>query len=175
MSDDQKRDAFILTMIASVLIAGFIFGGIGWFYVAHSAFVKSWPTADGTIQSSSARSDIERMRGRKSGGGDQERSHVSVSYEYSVEGRTFVGDRISPRPTGSMGIESANALVFRYPKGQAVEVYYSATDPKQAFLDPTSSWNTVMTAILGSIAFLFGLAGLPLAKKSLFNLLASLR
>ena len=158
MSDEAKRILTIISFVAALLIGGLVAAGLGYTNLAYNTVVKSWPTTQGTITKSSARSDIEKMSGRKAKGRMQERSRVSVDYEYSVDGKTYQGNRISPHEFETMSVVAADELVSRYPQGKSQTVYYSESDPSQAFWDPTNDWTTIFLCIAGTVALLSGVA-----------------
>jgi hypothetical protein len=85
-----------------------------------------WPETEGTI----TRSWVQDSHG--TGGnlhrGKEGRS-ARVRYRYRVNGKDYEGGRVS-----FFAVESAEATVKRYPKGNVVAVYYDPADPKTSTL-----------------------------------------
>jgi Protein of unknown function (DUF3592) len=68
----------------------------------------------------------------------------TIHYRYSVGGRTFLGDRVSFRPT--YGRAEAENAVSRFPAGAPVSVWYRPRDPGTSVLEP-STCRTGLTMI----------------------------
>jgi len=67
----------------------------------------------------------------------------NVRYEFSVEGTTFNGDRVSYGASGSGDTAYATGIVQRYAKGTSVTVYYMPGNPEECVLEPglkAQSW-----------------------------------
>ena len=100
-----------------------------------------WPTTVGTITESHVRSLYRPQND------DAVFSFIPhVRYEYSVDGKTYTGDRITyyghPVITASLShsyksaYDETKQIVSQYPKGQSVKVYYYPTEPSLAILTP---------------------------------------
>jgi hypothetical protein len=131
------------TVILLVALWAFIF----WMIDVHGVQVllrqhasESFPGTQGTVLHSS----VTTTRGSKG----SIHYHVSISYQYVVDGQTYVGRRY--RYDGHPGNEEVvNAVVDSHPAGSAVEVYYNPRDP----------WDTVLSTAVDAqdvyILFLF--------------------
>jgi hypothetical protein len=92
-----------------------------------------------------------------------------VRYRYAVDGKAYVGDRVSFRADYARAdVESA---VRRYPAGSAVSVSYSPGDPRRSVLEP-GTWHDgrLMTVLVpltvaAIMAVLFAAAVLVLVSK----------
>ncbi len=100
--------------------------------LVHAKASESWPTARGTIDSSS----VEWRAGRHGG---PKTYHVEIRYHYSIRGLMHGGMRVTVDDEESTDPSLAEEIVKRYPKGKAVTVYYSAESPSEsveAMLEP---------------------------------------
>ena len=83
---------------------------------------KQWPTAEGTITSTSVR----ESRSTNSKGRDSTYYHVEISYRFTVDGRSYSGDRVAFGDMGRGDPAYPRAVVKRYPCGMKVTVFYQA-------------------------------------------------
>jgi hypothetical protein len=94
----------------------------------------SWSHVSGTITSSVARSKL--MRGQH---GEFISYWPDVRYEYVVDDRRFVSDRIMFAHRGFSKLETQR-LVEAYPVDKIVAVYFDPKDPQSAILEPGIPW-----------------------------------
>ena len=112
----------------------------------------TWPTAPGTV--TSAEMQIHRSH--------NSRTHTTtttyeprVEYTYTVMGTPYSGKRVC-FGLRSFAHDKAQAILDRYPAGQAVPVYYNTENPADSVLDLAAP-NTTTTLVFGII---FGAIGL---------------
>jgi hypothetical protein len=119
------------TVILLVALWGFVFWlidvqGVEALMRQHAA--ESFPSTQGTV----LHSRVTTTRGSKG----SIHYHVSIVYQYVVDGETYVGGRY--RYDGHPGNEGVvNAVVGSHPAGSAVDVYYNPMDPRDTVLSPT--------------------------------------
>jgi len=99
----------------------------------------SWPTVSGKVIAAHLR-EIQHTRDDDNKtifhNSTYTRYQVNISYEYTVDERTFTGDRIEVSgPTYSTEREALKAL-SQYKEGQKVQVYYNPKNPKASLLTP---------------------------------------
>lgn len=111
---------------------------------------RSWPVASGTILSS----EVDSRRSN-----DRTRYRALVEYQYEVDGRIYIADRIR---FGSVWGDrrSAERTARRYPEDTEVEVRYDPDETREAVLEAGATWGG--WAILG-FGLVFGLIGLMAA------------
>jgi hypothetical protein len=116
---------------------------------------RSWPTVSGTILQSS----LEVHHQTDDDGSTSTTYGVMVSYQYSVSGQEFVGNRrtFSNVRTGSR--RRAEALLARYPQGGQVDVFYDPQDPSTCVLETGVSGGTYALLAFVVVLVLIGLAG----------------
>ena len=85
----------------------------------------SWSTAEGIITASGV---IRR--------GTRNPYRAAISYTYTVEGRTYRGQRRQYGAEGSYLPDGAAAIAARYPVGATARVYHHPTRPGLAVLEP---------------------------------------
>lgn len=124
-------------LIGVLLFAG-VFLYLGWEVVRQETGALSgggasmtWPTVEGRVISST----VQTKHGT---GGDTTRYYPVVEYEYSVEGKSFRGNRIT-FGTQTMDHTSAAGIAKRYSVGRSVEVFYAPEDAADCVLEPGTS------------------------------------
>lgn len=101
----------------------------------------SWPTAKATVLRSVARidTDLESDRDRL----------LEVSYEYTVDGQRYRGQRIAFGFTEFTDETSARKRLAELPSGAQVDVFYLPSDPRVATLEPR--YNDSPTPLLKAV------------------------
>jgi hypothetical protein len=125
---------------------------------------RSWPTVPGLVTGSTVRADDSD---------DLPEYRVSVTYEYSVDGRQYVGRHIGILDEVYSDSQPARDEAAQYPVGASVDVYYSPEDPSSAVLEPgVSQIGLWASPALGGCC---ALAGLLIAAGALMSALRALR
>lgn len=128
----KKTKAKIVLFGFSFSIMVFIFlwlmkpDSIKWFFVDSS----NWSTTTGKITSSSI-SDLIGSPAFNAVGW-----HFMIKYEYKVNDKSYISDRVNYSSTGSSNIEFAKSYVAKYPLGKSVLVYYDPAHPEKSVLEP---------------------------------------
>ena len=146
--------------LASVRLVAAIGPGIALIAYTFRNFVKDlesrrWPVVEGQVRSIRKTHSYRGIR------------HVQLAYEYSVNGRGYVGRRYSfGWPAGLAGAAKVDTLVRTHPSGSQLPIHYNPRKPAQALLVPGPSLGTLLGFTI-AIVFLFlgvlTLKGLPLA------------
>jgi len=91
---------------------------------------ETWQTAQGTILTSG----IQEKRSRSSKGYTTTTYWPYVTYQYSIMGQVYQGDKLG---FGSAGYTRAKAeeVLAPYPQGAPVTVHYDPDDPNKAVLE----------------------------------------
>jgi hypothetical protein len=136
---------FAFAAVLLLLAGGCAQGIFHWLRKAH--VMARWPTVAGRISSSWAALDGERIR-----------------YDYEVNGRHYVGRRISWRVGGGTSTADATAqeLAEKYPPGSGVRVYYDPQRPSTAVLEPRNMQNAAVAIVFTCAFGFFGLVFLGL-------------
>jgi len=138
----QHRKARGLSTLLSLSIVALIFAGAlgtgAWFVYRHQIEVSSWPTAPGVVLVSEMRHTTAETADRRY----QLAWEPFVQYQYVINGKRFVGERISTRiysefarspdtpPTAKL-----RAVTARYPVGAPVTVRFNPQHPSFAILE----------------------------------------
>jgi hypothetical protein len=138
--------------LASFLIAVLVF----WFWISRiywGALSYSWPSTTGTIVSSNVKN------------GELSSSKIFIEYEYKVDGRRYLANRLSagPWPHFECFRKDADVILSKYPVGKNAEVYYDPSHPQKATLNLSfgrysieSYFDFLMIAIImGTLGFAF--------------------
>lgn len=126
---------------------------IWWFHlqaVKKARASESWPTAAGTVRSSTVRETVSRSKG------STRRSYsANITYGYEVAGTAFAGDKVSFGGSPSHNFSGqAQAVCDRYPTGKAVTVRYNPEKPAEGVLEsttPSKSMPIIFTVVIGLI------------------------
>jgi len=134
-------------VFATLLCFGFVVGG-AYLYVEDARAVNTFEQTEATVISSEADSVSDGY-------------HVAVTYEYTVDGRTYESSNVYPGPGQTTKSEfEAEDVAEQYPEGETVTAYYSPENPSEAFLIETR--NTLMPLFMigmgGLTSFAFGAA-----------------
>lgn len=144
--------AVLLLVMGSLFIAG---GGIGfWFAFAQPMLqlwnARSWPEAEARVLTSEVHVNHDS---------DGNTYRPEISYEYSVDGNRFRGDRYSffVWSTSSRGwVERA---VAKYSAGSRHPCFYDPGEPDKSVLDRGFYWSY----LLGLLTLIFAAAGVLIA------------
>ena len=135
-------------MLAYVI--GLLVIGAVWFFHFQSgrkaAGSAAWPTAEGTVQASSVRENLET-----DSEGDSERAfYPNVQYAWSVGGQSYTSDRIAfGGKSRFTRAADAQTVCDRYPQGSRVAVRYNPDRPEESVLE--SKKPSLMTPIVFTV------------------------
>lgn len=147
----------VLGLIAGVaLLAGVGATFAGCSILSKAKEAKTWPSTDGTIQSSKV-VELEKL---DDDGKTQITYSADVVYSYAVDGRSYKGTRLDPTgmTSSSSSAGDAEATVRRYPPGAGVRVYYSPKDPSDSALSNEAGAARFMVLGIGLVFTAVGLA-----------------
>ena len=106
------------SFIATIIIGSGIIADIG---------TSNWEPVDGVVKSSGVSSSTDGEGGTT--------YCLYVSYQYTVNGKTYDGDRVSYSTENSCNSWSKNAD-DDYPEGKEITVYYDPGNPSESVLQP---------------------------------------
>ncbi|MCG6157513.1 DUF3592 domain-containing protein [Rubinisphaera margarita] len=136
--------------LVGVLIFAGVFLYLGWEVVRQETGAlhggsasTTWPTTEGRVISST----VQTKHGT---GGDPSRYFPVVEYEYTVNGESLRGDRIS-YDTQLMAQSSAAAIAKRYAAGREVTVFYDPDAPADSVIDPGASRTSWLGIAVGVV------------------------
>jgi hypothetical protein len=153
----------LIFLVLGMFAAGIVLLAWGAYEIKGSRESGSWPTAQGTIRSSS----VSKRTTRDSNHRTRTTCYPKVGFQYQVDGRNYTSSRIA-FGTGDTGGSAkwARKIVNKYPVGKTVMVYYNPQDPQYGVLESGITWRSIIFLLAG-IAF-FG-AGLLVVKSKLGN------
>ncbi len=129
----SRRKSLILgTGLLVLLLVGATISVLGVRGLVLAIASKQWPSAEGTIISSS----VEESHGTDSNHRPTTFYHVRISYRFVVDGRNYSGNRVAFGDIGRGDPKYSRAVVSRYPRGKNVVVFYRAGDPPECLLEP---------------------------------------
>jgi hypothetical protein len=118
--------------------------------VARAVRMGRWPAVPGRV----VYSDLKTVEQ-----GERYRYSPEIEVEYTVEGRRLTTRTI--RADSGMTTSDrlwAENLLNRYPKGQPVEVHYSAADPREARVETSPQPAIWVVGVWGACALFAGVA-----------------
>jgi len=156
MSGEKHRIPLI--SIAMILIGVAVLGCEIWHHSReNSAASQRWLPATGTIIMATVTS-----LGKSSSGKDDAGFTPSFQYRYIVDGREYLGEKISQRIVVYRDEKSAQEFVKEFPAGQDITIFYEKGNPSNALLElPSHQINklyiglAVLLTIAGLIAWRF--------------------
>lgn len=154
---------FIHSFCALFAVLGVVLLAVGLRDALRAARTRRWPTTAGTVVSTEV---VPHRRTVETASGSQLQIHYEarVHYEYTL-GHTHVGSsvlRLNALETSSEA--HAQAVLSRYPPGQAVQVSYSPVDPTDSVLEPGAHPADFIRCAIG-VVFLLVAGGIELAAR----------
>jgi len=111
----------------------------------------SWPTVQGEVLSVDVVEEEFKDARRQRGEPITFVYYPEVKYEYTVDGATFQGDKLSVEDFGTDDRQRALQIAMQYRAGQKVAVYYNAAAHSEALLKPGDSGGALGTLIMGIV------------------------
>lgn len=138
-------------------LAAILFISVGLFLLYHGcrsaikgATSSYWPTVEGRVLSSSVKSEAGKNGGTV--------YSAEVKYAYAVNGGNFTAERVRFGSINTQNRVYPAQLVGRYPAGKSVTIYYSASDPSVAVLEPGIQSASLLVSGVGIIVGGMGVA-----------------
>jgi hypothetical protein len=145
-SDPETGDPRLLGAFgALLLLVGVGLLAAGLWTIGRAVVATRWPTVPGVVVSS----EIDVHDGRNNVDEVPATTyHPAVRYAYDVDGRRYVGERITWGDFGSTDLEERRAVAERYPLGSPVTVHYRPNAPQHAVLQSGPvAFNLLMPAL----------------------------
>jgi hypothetical protein len=124
--------------------------------IVRTWIARRWPRAPGTVTETKL----------EAGGGnvapETSRRFVAVSYRYTIDGATLVGQRfsfLSRRITRARYMQAKDEAA-RYKKGTSVDVRYDPKDPANAVISTDIPWHWKAIGGFSALFLALGLVGL---------------
>jgi hypothetical protein len=155
----------VLTPLLGLVALLFSVLGLVEFRQQRSYRSHAWPGTPGAVLSA----EVEENTSISVGGlGGSVSYDPKITYEYTVEGVTYRGNKISlGAEPESQGVrffpddqKAASAIVARYPPGLAVTVYFCPADPSLAILEPRPVKLDLSCLVVAGICFVVWLLAL---------------
>ncbi len=137
--------------IAIFMILGLVLIVMGVVSRQRAKRTESWPTASGTILSSSV---TKRSHYDSDSNSTRTSYKPTIQYQYSVMGQQMSGSRVAVG-SDSYSKKKANEICERYPAGSPVNVHYNPEKITETVLETTAN-GTTMNIILGVVFLLLG-------------------
>lgn len=109
--------------------------------------VQNWPVTQGLITLSEVNHGLSSVATNQS----------KIRYHYLIDGREFVGKRISVGGDINGDRSVAEQRARLYPEGTPVTIYYNPQNPKESYLE-LSSEDKHLTGLIGMSSMIIGAA-----------------
>ncbi|MEM7397184.1 MAG: DUF3592 domain-containing protein, partial [Verrucomicrobiota bacterium] len=148
----KEKSVLAWIFVSLFVLAGVVFSSVGIYGLVLGLASKGWPSTEARI----LQSTVEL---RTTGTGSDRRSayHALVTYEFTLDGETYQGDRISTADIGRGRSTHARRIVKRYPKGSIATVSYQTGNPSRCLLEPGLRWQAFMMPSVGLFVLLLGI------------------
>lgn len=118
---------------------------------------SSWPAVKGTVVSCKVEKSSSSGKGRHGRKGrSTSRYYANLRYEYAVEGKQHVGEKISFGTVGGT-MAKAQENAKRYAEGSQVDVYYNPSDPSEAVMETGRKGSIYTFSGVGALFTLIGI------------------
>ncbi|MBN1937335.1 MAG: DUF3592 domain-containing protein [Anaerolineae bacterium] len=139
----------VIRCLAGVVgLFGLFLAGFGVLILWQGVRMSVWPGVGGVM--TAARLEERREEVSRSDG--PTRTVVSfeplVEYHYTVDGKDYIGRRISPADK-QYARPLAQKVLDRYPVGAQVQVHYDPRNPDEAFLEINMGWGGIGLLLAG--------------------------
>jgi len=122
----MKAVGMVFSILISIFfLAGFGLLGGGLYFLYKAKTAEGWAETKGSIKSCELIEDSS---------GDDTTWSVKVAYDYSVDGRSFSGDRVAFGYAGSSTLAEHEALHAKLSSASVVRVRYNPLKPEEAVL-----------------------------------------
>ncbi len=143
----MKANGMGFTLFISVFfLVGFALLGVGLRSLYQAKAAEGWAETNGLVKACNLVVDSS---------GDSTTWKVKVSYDYSVDGRTFSGDRIAFGYTGSSARATPEALQVKLGSAAVVRVRYNPLKPEQAVLGAGVNRSNLVILVFAVVWLLF--------------------
>lgn len=109
--------------------------------------VQNWPVTQGLITLCEVNHGLSSVANNQS----------KIRYHYLIDGREFVGKRISVGGDINGNRSVAEQRAQLYPEGTPVTIYYNPQNPKESYLE-LSSEDKHLTGLIGMSSMIIGAA-----------------
>lgn len=118
-----------------LIVAGLVALYKDWKIRQLAAACQRWPTAEGVILDSTIEFDRDNWFGGEPGNFSPGVFSPAIRYRYTVKGREYTGDQITPGGLVNTSREaSAARWAQRFPPGSRVRVHYNPRSPAESYL-----------------------------------------
>lgn len=146
---------FSAVSVSAVVIgvAGVVTIAIGLRRLATAGASVKWPHVKGEILTSKLEEEAD-----DSGEGAPKTFRAAVTYRYTVDGKTFEGDRTDLNDLSTSDPAPAQSLLQQFPAGATVDVFYDPQNPSQSLLKPGISGASAIYPAVGLLLVVLGLS-----------------
>jgi hypothetical protein len=146
---------FIVFWSGGFIIGGLVFSTIGFKQLDEAIESGSWLSTDGRVLSTS----IEVSHSRDSDNRPKTTYQPKVSYQFTVGGRTYQGNRLRISAWSYQRRSDASAELEKLTSNDQCVVFYAPDNPDRSSLTAGFTRGDLLMPILGTVCCLCGLVG----------------
>lgn len=145
----KSKKSSPVTMVVVLLVFGLIIGGVGLYRYNLGKKSAAWPAVKGKMTYARA---VPTTVNKK------QEYRLSVKYRYTVDGKFYIGERVTASDNYQKTRSSANDVLKKYPVGGEVSVYYNPANPGSSVLKTGVNKNVSLPLGIAAICFLLAVA-----------------
>lgn len=132
----------IRIILVTLLLFGIGFSIYGFYSLQDALNSKTWPSVDGKIISS-------EIKTRISSTSTKNEYEPIIRYEYSVEGKIYISDKILFGSAIYLRKKVAENFLNNYKVGKKVQAFYNPNNPNISVLEPGANWDAYKILLFG--------------------------
>tara|TARA_B110000495_G_C23035316_1_gene618086 strand:- start:2719 stop:3693 length:975 start_codon:yes stop_codon:yes gene_type:complete len=146
---------FTLIWSGGFILIGLLFSILGLMQLDEAIASRSWLSTDGRVLSKS----VAVSHSRDSDNRSQTTYKPIVSYQFTVEGKTYHGNRLRISAWGYQKRSAATAALEKLTSNDQCVVFYAPDNPDRSSLTAGFTWGDLVMPLLGTVSCLIGLVG----------------
>jgi hypothetical protein len=151
-------NTFLTVFFATFMAIGAFILAFSLLGVMDSMEISEWPSTEGTVTSGDVYSEWFSSGKHISDG--YYLYYPRVTYTYNVSGAEYQCDNIWRLDHQSKIPNEAYGVIYSYPQGMNVTVYYDPSDPSQAVLDRSEEVSPLAAVAVGVALLALGVGGI---------------
>jgi len=150
-------NTFLTVLFAMFILIGALILLFSLMGAMQSMEISEWPSTEGTVTDGNVYSEWFSTGKHISNG--YYMYYPRVTYTYNVSGVEYHCDNIWRLDHQSRSANEAYGVIYSYPQGMNVTVYYNPSNPSQAVLDRTEEVSPMAPIAIGVALLALGVGG----------------
>ena len=146
---------FTIVWSGGFILGGLLFSVIGFMQLDEAIESRSWLSTDGRVLSKS----VAVSHSRDSDNRNTTTYKPIVAYQFTVEGRTYHGNRLRISAWGYQRRSDASAALEKLTSNDQCVVFYAPDNPDRSSLTAGFTWGDLLMPAMGTVCCLVGVVG----------------